>query len=289
MRYFRSLLSFFFLLSILSSTVHTQNDSDIRLIIRGDDFGMTQGSLEAIEKSFNNGSLSCSGIQTCAPWFEAAAEMCAKNPGWCIGVHLTIVGEWQGYRWRPVLPWDKVSSIVDEDGYLYTSPDELNAHNPKIEEVEDELRAQIDLALKRGIEVSYIDNHYGAVSKIPGGRELMERLGRDYNVPVSGFNGEKNMSISKVKLGTKIAHTVELLSGLEPGLYCWVCHPGIDSPEHEVLIHTNPVSIYTDGTVGKHRAEITEVVTSIELKSIIMKRGIKLTNYREMHDELTGQ
>jgi len=39
----------------------TLNAQDIKLIVRGDDFGMTQGSLIAFEKGFNEGILTCGG------------------------------------------------------------------------------------------------------------------------------------------------------------------------------------------------------------------------------------
>lgn len=106
-------LSFFF-----QNPLESNAQNDIRLIVRGDDFGMTQGSIAAFQRAFNQGVLTCAGIQVTAPWFEAAAALSRENPNWCLGVHLTIIGEWRGYRWRPVLPWDKVSSIVDKDGFL---------------------------------------------------------------------------------------------------------------------------------------------------------------------------
>ena len=94
---------------ILAALPMIGNTQEIELIVRGDDFGMTQGSLVAFERGFNEGILTCASILVQAPWFEAAAALSRKNPQWCVGAHLSLVGEWIGYRWRPVLPWDKVS------------------------------------------------------------------------------------------------------------------------------------------------------------------------------------
>ena len=110
---------------IIPSITHSE---DIKLIVRGDDMGMTQGSLVAFEKAFNEGILTCGSILVYAPWFEAAAKLSKKNPGWCVGVHLGLVGEWRGYRWRPILPWNKVSSLVDEGGFLYTPIERKKSH-----------------------------------------------------------------------------------------------------------------------------------------------------------------
>jgi len=255
---------------------------DIRIVVRGDDMGMTEGSLEAFESAFNSGVLTSGAIQVPAPWFEAAAELARKNPGWCVGVHLCLIAEWRGYRWRPVLPWDRVSSLVDEDGFLFTYPAELQANNPKPDEVEAELRAQIELALKKGVTVQYIDIHYGGVD-----RKIVEKLGREYNVPVSGSMGETRLSgvyMAPEKEKTELA--VKMLDKLEePGLYLWVCHIGIDSPEQNALIHSKPEDIFPGGGVGKHRAAETDVLTSIEVKSIILKKGIKLVSYKDLWEE----
>ena len=53
---------------------------ETKLIIRGDDLGMTQGTLEAFEKAFNNGVLTCASIIVPGAWFEGTAELCRKNP-----------------------------------------------------------------------------------------------------------------------------------------------------------------------------------------------------------------
>ncbi len=53
---------------------------EIRLIVRGNDFGMTEGSLPAFEKAFNDGVLTCASILVQAPWFEGAANLAGKNP-----------------------------------------------------------------------------------------------------------------------------------------------------------------------------------------------------------------
>jgi predicted glycoside hydrolase/deacetylase ChbG (UPF0249 family) len=177
---------------------------DTRLIVRGDDLGMTQGSLVAFEKAFNEGVLTCASIIVPAPWFEATADLIRDNPSWCIGVHLTLIGEWKGYRWRPVLSWNMVKSIVDEDGFLYQYPEELLARMPRNEEIDAEWRAQIDLAIKRGVKLQYIDFHYMSPSSYPGLIEVVRKIAIDYNLPVSGTLGEKRLpGIYKTPIGKK--------------------------------------------------------------------------------------
>jgi len=271
---------------ILLAMATETNAQDIRIIVRGDDMGMTQGSLVAYEKAFNEGVLTCAGIQVAAPWFEGAADLCRRNPGWCVGVHLTLIGEWRGYRWRPVLPWDKVSSLVDEDGFLFRYPQQLFAHNPKLEEIDAEFRAQIDLALKKGINVQYIDTHYLGYTSYPGLEEVFKKIGRDYDVPISTYMGETRFpGVYATPVEEKTEVAVKQLAELKPGLWLWVNHVGIDSPEQNALIHTRPEDIFVYGGVGKHRAAELKALTSIEVKSIILQKNIILTNYRELWNE----
>lgn len=256
---------------------------EIRLIVRGDDLGMTEGSLVAFERALNRGILTCASLIVCAPWFEAAAELTGKNPRWCIGIHLALVGEWRGYRWRPVLPWDQVPSLVDEDGFLYGDPGQLLAKRPSIEEVEAELRAQVRLALKKGVKVQYLDMHYLGPREYPGLDEVVTRIAKDYDLPISGRMGERPVrGVYKVPVAEKQTKATAMLKELPPGLWLWVSHPGIDSPEQEALVHSAEKDVFKNGGVGPHRAEETNVLTSPEVRSVIQERKIQLTDYCQL-------
>ena len=259
---------------------------EIRLIVRGDDMGMTQGSIVAFEEAFNNGIMTSAAIQAPAPWFEAAAELARKNPGWCVGVHLCLIGEWRGYRWRPVLPWSEVSTLVDEDGFLYRYPEELFSHNPDVKEIEAEYRAQIELVKKFGVNIQYLDTHYMGYSSYPGLEEVYKKLGREYDLPISGMMNETRFpGVYNTVEDKKIETAVKELEELEPGLWLWVNHVGIDSPEQNALIHTHPDHIFAGGGVGKHRAAELETLKSIQVKSMIFKKRIKLVSYRDLWEE----
>jgi predicted glycoside hydrolase/deacetylase ChbG (UPF0249 family) len=270
-------------LTIFSGNKEVAAQNDIRLIVRGDDMGMTYGSIVAFEKAFKEGILTCAGVQVTAPWFEGAAELYKKNPEWCVGVHLSIIGEWRGYRWRPVLPWDQVPSVVDPDGFLYRYPEELFSNKPKIQEIENEFRAQLKLALKKGINVAYLDTHYLGYSSYPGIEEVFNKLARENNIPLSGKIGESRFhGVYTTPVNGKKEITIKRLEQLTNGLWLWVTHPGIESPEQNALVHTHPDHVFHGGGVGKHRAAELDVIMSKEVKSLIRKKNIKLTNYMEI-------
>ena len=277
----KALIFFLFVVVLVSfSMAPACLAEDIRLIVRGDDLGMTQGSIAAFEKSFKEGVLTCASLLVVAPWFEAATDLIRRNPGWCIGVHLCLVGEWQGYRWRPVLPWSRVPSLVDADGFLFPAPDELWSHKPKPEEIEAEFRAQIDLALKKGVKLQYLDLHYAANDDV---KKIIRKLSKEYGLPISGTLGEKYaISVYKTPVEGKLASALKQIDQLTPGLWLWVAHPGIESPEQNALVHTSPEDRFTGGGVGRHRAAETAVLTSREVKNAIAGKKIRLTTYRDL-------
>ena len=259
------------------------NAGETNLIIRGDDFGMTQGSLVAFEKAFKEGILTCASMQVPAPWFEAAADLAKKNSTWCMGVHLTLIGEWYGYPWRPVLPWNMVRSMVDEDGFFFRYPGELWEKKPRIEEMESEFRAQILLAMKKGVNPQYIDIHYADYTNYPGFEMIIRKLSSEFGLVVSGWMEEKRLrSVYSVPLGQKKEVASKILEELTPGLWLWVFHPGINSPEQRALVHVKKEDFTGIGGVDLHRAEETDVLTNLEIKSLITRKSIRLTNYREL-------
>jgi predicted glycoside hydrolase/deacetylase ChbG (UPF0249 family) len=278
----RSASVFFLLAGFLLSfnAVSASRAEDIRLIVRGDDLGMTQGSIVAFEKSFKEGVLTCASVLVVAPWFEAAADLIRRNPEWCIGVHLCLIGEWQGYRWRPVLPWSRVPTLVDTEGFLFPAPGELWSNKPKPEEIETEFRAQINLAMKKGVKPQYIDLHYDANDDV---KKITRKLSKEYGLPISGTLGEKYaISVYKTPVDQKLGAALRLIDRLTPGLWLWVAHPGIESPEQNALVHTSPEDRFTDGGVGRHRAAETGVLTSEKVKDAIRERKIRLTTYRDL-------
>ncbi len=257
---------------------------EIKLIIRGDDLGMTHGSTVAFEKALNQGLMSCASIIVPGPWFERTAELCRNNPDWCIGVHLCLIGEWQGLRWRPVLPWDRVPSLVDQDGCFFQKPSELFARRPELSEIESEFRAQVHLVRKKGINIQYIDTHHmmPADPGYPGITEILEKIGRDFAIPVSGLLSERIVDIYTVPLKQKKEHLIKLIEEMHPALWLWFCHPGIDSPEQHGLIHSTRREIFVKEGIGRHKAEILNLLISKELREVIERKGIVLTNYREL-------
>ncbi len=156
---------------------------DVILIIHADDVGMCRSVNMATFSAFEVGMIKCGSIMVPCPWFQEVAAYCRENPDADLGIHLTLTSEWKYYRWGPVASKDKVPSLIDEEGFLWRSSQQVQ-ENAKAEEVEIELRAQIERALKFGVKPTHLDTHMGTVFVRPDLLQIYIKLGKEYNLPI---------------------------------------------------------------------------------------------------------
>jgi predicted glycoside hydrolase/deacetylase ChbG (UPF0249 family) len=258
---------------------------DTRLIIRGDDFGISHSCNLAIEDCFHNGILTCAAIIAPAPWAEEAAAMARAHPEWCVGAHLTTLGEWRGYRWRPVLPYDKVNTIVDEYGFLHQTPDAFFAGAVDFDQLEREFMAQADLITNRwGVNLGYADYHYinGNSHNAPEYGRVLQRVAKAYGLKLSGYEGESRFcSIYNTEPAKKAETFLNALDALKPGLYLSVHHLLRDNAESRGLLYANTEDEKTEGSAA-HRAAEAAVLMNPAVKERIKACGIKLISYRDI-------
>jgi hypothetical protein len=257
-------------------------NKEVILITRADDMGYTHTGNLAIWECMRNGIIRSAAILVVSPWFEEAAKIARENPDLCFGVHLGIVGEWRGYRWRPVLPYSEVRTLVDEDGFLWQSPTEFWAQGPDMAELEKEFDAQIALARKKGVPVRYLDTHY-VMPYDTRYRPIVERLSEKYKLPVSCLLGEHELDdfgIYSVPPEEKEKALERVLRSLQPGVHLLIGHPGLASLENDALVHSEPKDVQILGT-GRLRAAETLAYTSPRIKRLVDELGIKLMSYAE--------
>ncbi len=158
---------------------------DKYLIINADDFGMCRSANLAVWDLFEKGGISSSTIMTPCGWAKEAGVWAAEHPEYGVGVHLTFTSEWGKYRWAPVNT-QNTDSLRDSEGFMYHEPDEFE-EGCDLDEVEAEIRAQIERFKSFGCTPSHLDNHMGTLYGIATGRlELLNvifDIASEYKLP----------------------------------------------------------------------------------------------------------
>jgi chitin disaccharide deacetylase len=272
-------------ISLLSFLSHAQPKSAPRLIVRGDDMGFSHSGNVALIKCFQEGIQTSIEIIVPSPWFPEAVKMLQQNPGTDVGIHIALTSEWDNVKYRPV---SDCPSLTDADGYFYpfiypnkNYPGQaLLENNPKIGDIEKEIRAQIELALKKIPRISHISAHMGCYGMNPEVKALAKRLSTEYKIDIEPSElGVKGVSYqgSKETSEQKIASFIKMLDGLKAGeTYLFVDHPGMDTPELRAIHHVGYENVAID------RQGVTDTWTDPRVKEAIKKKGIQLISYADL-------
>jgi chitin disaccharide deacetylase len=258
-----------------------------RLIVRGDDMGFSHSGNEALVKCYKEGIQTSIEIIVPSPWFPEAVKLLNENPAVDVGIHIALTSEWDNVKYRPV---SNSPSLTDEDGYFYPFiyPNKdypgqaLLENKPDPADLEREIRAQIELALKKIPRITHISAHMGCYNMNEDAKRIVKKLVKEYNIDVDlSALGVKNVSYAgpKKTAEEKIESFIKMLDELKPGgTYLFVDHPGIDTPELRAIYHRG----YED--VAFDRQGVTDTWTSQRVKEAIKKKGIKLISYAEVKE-----
>ena len=256
----------------------------IRLIVRADDMGACHTVNEACVRSFEQGIVRTVEVMVPGPWFPEAAALLRDRPQLDVGVHLTLNSEWTLCKWGPVTA---SPSLADRWGHFRPMPRQradfppdtgfLDA-GPRLDEVERELRAQIEIAREAVPQLSHITSHMGTAVATPELRALVERLAQEYQLPLeaSGVRHLGGWSGAERSAEEKTQALVALLEGLAAGDWLIIEHPGADTAEMRALGHPGYENVAAD------RAGVTAACTSEAVRAVIARRGIELIAYRDL-------
>jgi hypothetical protein len=151
------------------------------VVVHEDDVGMTHGANAAFVELSALGACSSGSVMPPCPWFPEAAELAKANAKLDLGVHLTLTSEKKPYRWRPLTTPPPSTGLTDPMGYFW--PDVPNVRKADPKAVEAELRAQVDVTLAAGVDVTHLDAHMGTVM-CPEFVDAYVQLGIDYKLPI---------------------------------------------------------------------------------------------------------
>jgi predicted glycoside hydrolase/deacetylase ChbG (UPF0249 family) len=263
------------------------------LILHADDIGVAHSENAASFDALDKGAVNSGSIMMPTPWVTEVAEYAKSHPNADLGLHLTLNAEWNTYRWGGVAPHDKTSSLHDPDGTLPRSTDTV-AKRAKLNEVETELRAQIDRAYAMGIKPTHVDSHMYALYSTPELFRTYAKVARSYKLPFLGvfdsptgaIRAELTPSdivpdavIMRLQKGTPEEwrkYYLDAIRTMKPGLTVILVHLGYDDAE------LRAVTTGWDSWGADWRQRDYNVVTSAEFKQALKDNNVVLVTWRDI-------
>lgn len=276
------------------------------VVVHVDDVGMSSaantGALAAMDAA-----ATCGSIMVPCPAFAEIAEIARDRADLDLGVHLTLNAEYESWRWGPVS--ERAPGLVSPDGGMWRTSAETVA-NASLEDVEIELRAQVDRALEAGIDVTHLDSHMGTVFD-PKFVEVYVGLARDYRLPAfiprphrrlvesRGYEGDLNPYFALIDAaeadgwpifesfnadslefepGTGLEHNKARVGGLGPGLSYLITHCAQGGDELSSITHDwrqrdEEHRIYSDGSMTRVMQDLgVHTIGMRPLRDLLRKR-----------------
>lgn len=159
------------------------------LILHVDDAGMSAESNRGAIASIEQGVANSLSVMMPTPWVPEIVRYIGQS-GVDAGLHLTLNAEWEHYRWGPLAGKQSVPGLVDTEGALWHSVQQVVASaTPK--EVAAEIAAQLDRARVMGFKPTHLDSHMGTLFATPEFLAEYIGLGVRQQIPVM-FPGGHN-------------------------------------------------------------------------------------------------
>jgi len=269
------------------------------LMLHADDFGVAHSQNRATMEALEHRWVTSASIMVPCPWFPEVAAWAKQHPEADLGIHLTLNAEWRPYRWRGASPQPKDSGLLDPDGFLpLTSQEVVQRAKPK--EVETEARAQVDQALAAGIHLTHVDTHMLTVVFSPELLRVYLETGRRYHLPVllekrgmAPVNGLMSFYDSKIPVDSVpfdgvlgISPGVEtsgwldaykkLLAPQGPGVYMLMLHLAYDDEE------MRGITAGQKDWGSKWRQNDFDMVRSAEFQAFLKEQGFILVGWRDL-------
>ncbi|MEM2087576.1 MAG: polysaccharide deacetylase family protein [Thermoproteota archaeon] len=285
------------------------NQKDKLLIIHADDVGMCHSENMATFLGFQEGIVSSCSLMMPCPWILEAVEFFKENPDYDHGIHSTLTSEWKLYRWGPVSSKSQVPTLLDEQGCLHREAQ--GAAKASRQEVEAELRAQVEKAFHLGLRPSHLDTHMGPVFFRSDLLETYVKVALDNGlIPMlikpteSAFEVAKHMGIKisedlvnrilksgvpivdnfiGITFGSDLQERIKwfrsVLKDIEPGTITQVIvHLGLPEEEMKAIIPSHGVTSHVDRYLDY------QLVMSKEARQITDELGFTLVGWKDLKE-----
>jgi len=274
------------------------------LIVNADDFGLTEGTNNAIARAHREGIVTSTSLLANGLAFDHAVALARATPSLDIGLHLTLT------EGLPIAPPDQVRALLTAQGELPLSNQPfaraLIAGRLPIAQIRREFEAQAAKVIDSGIRPSHVDGHK-YIHLLPGITAIAADIARRFAIPMMrvprhladlpsasqrvgrlpGFAAmtllgrvaaptarRANLHSTDHTLGfidtghLDQAALVRLLSHPQPGITELLCHPADRSPALDELLARGYQWI-----AGYDFEAETAAVASAEARELVMRMG----------------
>ncbi len=231
------------------------------IILHADDIGMCPEANTAAKQLLEAEDIQSAAVMIPCPNAEEFIIYARNHPKMDVGLHLTLTSEWKTHRWGPVTDDAQVPGLLDEDNKLWHTVPQVVQH-ASADEVEKEIRAQIEQAIAWGHRPDHIDTHMGTLFGDPSYVKVYIEVAQDYGIPANiidlskpevldGFRSQgypltdevvkmvEDYTLPKLDFFTsapkaetyeeKIGDFKKLIRSLEPGLTEIIFHPSVST------------------------------------------------------------
>lgn len=172
-----------------------------RLIVNADDFGMAESVNIGIIRGHREGIVTSTSLLAGGAAAGHAATLAKENPALSVGIHLCLSAE------RPVTAPERIPSLA-RNGMLPSGPFDFmlryTAGRISKNDIETELRAQIEKALSLGVTPSHFDGHQH-LYMMPGVFPIAVKLAEEYGIKGVRYPVGPNVGIKSIaRAGEKL-------------------------------------------------------------------------------------
>ena len=132
------------------------------VILHADDIGMCPEANTAAMRDMGQDHIQSCAVMMPCPNAKEFIEWAVAHPKEDVGLHLTLTSEWKTHRWPGLTSADEAPGLLDEEGKLWHTVLQV-VQNATPEEVEKEIRAQVEQAIAWGYRPDHIDTHMGTL------------------------------------------------------------------------------------------------------------------------------
>ena len=270
------------------------SEDDKLLVIHADDLGLEESVNSTSFESLKKNTVTSASVIMTTEKIDEVANFSEINPSLDLGVHLTVTSEWRMHKWGGILQNKDITSMLNSNNHFYWNKRKFTKFS-NLDEVRNELQAQIDLAVSMGINISHIDSHEGALFFDPDVFKMYLNLAKRNNllafVPIqASVHFDENfpkpdhaiifdqffMAEAGIKPFEMEKYYLDIIDNLKPGLSQIIVHFGLNNEKMKDITQgkTNYGSLWREIDYNVMNSE--KFIKSLE------ENNIKLINYSDL-------